>query len=445
MKLRDWSIGRWLLVGAVILALPLVAVRLHLKWRVHQAVEELRAAGQPTRYAELVVLYPPVPADQNLVTLLTNAWTTSPVQSYREGEVQTIPLYGGPRLPAPGADWPVQMRKDVALFLAGRSEELATYRLAVERSKARCCVPDWPHGEHWLGNLSKTKGATRLLQLEAAFALEERDGPRAFTAIETMLNINHSLLEDPLITVHLVMAANNSMTMEALTRYLGSDLATREDMSRLRKLIESGTRDQAFAKALASERVAFLETYLHGSDPVHLLLPTGPLTRGRELMERVKVVGYRMLGLADADILAYLRFMDGLEHAANNTAKDLHRISTNWTAHLEHAGLVRLRIWSRSSLLLYDKILVKELRSQTSLSAAEAILAVAQYRLQHDGKLPGSLGELVPEFLEAVPVEPQSDKPFELIVTADGYGIGRGTPVFTVKLNGARQEPLPTK
>ena len=57
-----------------------------------------------------------------------------------------------------------------------------------------------------------------------------------------------------------------------------------------------------------------------------------------------------------------------------------------------------------------------------------------RYRLQHDGKLPASLDELVPEFLEAVPVEPQSGKAFELIVTADGYGIGRGTPVFTVKV-----------
>jgi hypothetical protein len=61
-------------------------------------------------------------------------------------------------------------------------------------------------------------------------------------------------------------------------------------------------------------------------------------------------------------------------------------------------------------------------------------LAVAQYRLQHDGQLPASLDELVPELLAAVPVEPQSGQPFELIVTADGYGIGRGTPVFNVKL-----------
>jgi hypothetical protein len=76
------------------------------------------------------------------------------------------------------------------------------------------------------------------------------------------------------------------------------------------------------------------------------------------------------------------------------------------------------------------------------MRAADAALAVTQYRLQHDGKLPASIEELVPEFLEAVPAEPQSGQPFELIVTTDGYGIGRGTPVFKFRLNSpAKEEP----
>jgi len=423
------------MVIAVIILLPLIGLRLHLKWRVHRVLVELREAGHPTRYTELAARYPPVPADQNLVTLLTNAWTTSPVQSFREGEVQTIPLYGGPRLPAPGIEWPGPMRSNVAHFLVARSEELAAYRQAVTRTQARCCVPDWPHGPYWLANLSKTKSATRLLQLEAAFAINEQDGARAFSALETMLKINRSLLSDPLVVTHLVMAANNSMFTEALARYLGIEQTTREDLARLRSLIQEIADDQAFANALASERVAFLETYLYGTNPVHLLPPTEPLSQGREILERAKVIGYRMLGLGDADILAYLKLMDGLDHSARVSVTDLHRVATNWTAHLKHSGLGRLRIWSRISLMDYDKLLAKEPRNQAALLAADAALAVAQYRLQDEGKLPASLDELVPEFLEAVPIEPQSGQSFELIVSSDGYGIGRGTPVFKVKLN----------
>jgi hypothetical protein len=86
------------------------------------------------------------------------------------------------------------------------------------------------------------------------------------------------------------------------------------------------------------------------------------------------------------------------------------------------------------------KVLNKWQDGYSRLCAADAALAVAQYRLQHDGKLPVSLDELVPEFLEAVPVEPQSGQPFELIATPDGYGIGRGTAVFKVRLNTPQRE-----
>jgi hypothetical protein len=35
MKLRDWSLRRWALVIALIILLPLVAMRLHLRWRLN--------------------------------------------------------------------------------------------------------------------------------------------------------------------------------------------------------------------------------------------------------------------------------------------------------------------------------------------------------------------------------------------------------------------------
>jgi hypothetical protein len=65
MTFRDWSHRRWALVIALIILLPLIGLRLHLKWRVHRAVAELRAAGHPTTWEELSEYYGRVPDEQN--------------------------------------------------------------------------------------------------------------------------------------------------------------------------------------------------------------------------------------------------------------------------------------------------------------------------------------------------------------------------------------------
>jgi hypothetical protein len=110
-------------------------------------------------------------------------------------------------------------------------------------------------------------------------------------------------------------------------------------------------------------------------------------------------------------------------------------LAANWNEAMPRNRGHRFHCWSAYLLPTTGSQLSNWVGLQSGLRAADAALGVARYRLQHDGKLPASLDELVPAYLEVVPVEPQSGKPFELIVTSDGYGIGRGTPVFSVKLN----------
>jgi hypothetical protein len=41
MKLREWSIRRWVLVCLALVILVLVGMRVHTKWRLHEAVAAL--------------------------------------------------------------------------------------------------------------------------------------------------------------------------------------------------------------------------------------------------------------------------------------------------------------------------------------------------------------------------------------------------------------------
>ena len=133
-------------------------------------------------------------------------------------------------------------------------------------------------------------------------------------------------------------------------------------------------------------------------------------------------------------MLWYIANSRKLEAGVGESLRDQQQVVDEWQSYQPDGQGLRFGYWSKQFMMNNEKIISKNLEMHAKLRATYAALAVAQYRLQHGGQLPVSLDDLVPAFLEAVPVEPQSDKPFELIVTADGYGIGRGAPVFKVKL-----------
>jgi type II secretory pathway pseudopilin PulG len=61
-------------------------------------------------------------------------------------------------------------------------------------------------------------------------------------------------------------------------------------------------------------------------------------------------------------------------------------------------------------------------RSQAILQAADAGIAVEQYRREH-GALPNSLADLAPKHLAAVPVDPYTGQPMFYKVTPEGFAI----------------------
>jgi hypothetical protein len=65
-------------------------------------------------------------------------------------------------------------------------------------------------------------------------------------------------------------------------------------------------------------------------------------------------------------------------------------------------------------------------RTQAKLSATVAALAVERFRLKHQ-RWPDTLDELVPEFIERVPLDPYDDRPLRLRAAKDGvviYSVG---------------------
>jgi len=289
--------------------------------------------------------------------------------------------------------------------------------------------------------LAQVKAATSKLTLECYFALDQGDWIRAARANKAQFQLADTLQSEPDWVGQLIRNAVAAVAVESCRRLLGGNEADEEGLSELLTVVREAMHRTSLRHAVAGERVNFLEWARPGGDFFTLDFDADYETgEWSEHWERFKVLLYRMSGLADQDALWFLGHSRRLEASLGEDLWEHQKIVDEWQNQRPENQGMRFAFWSKQFTQINDRVISKHIEMHAKLRAAHAALAVAQYRLQHDGKLPASLDELVPELLAAVPIEPRSGQPFELIVTADGFGIGRGTPVFKVQLNTPKRE-----
>ena len=442
MKLRDWSLRRWVLLIASVILLASISLRLHLKWRVRDAVRELQAAGRPTRYAELLQRQGASEGAANMVTSLTNA-----IHRLPELDATTrdrLPVVGMTTLPATGRIWPEEMRTVTRDYLEANRGVLREIHAALTITNAWWWNSYNP--EQWgISGLSKAKGAAAQLSLEAAFLAQGGDLDGAMNSTSAIFTIGERMYDDPILITHLVRIAVQAIGLSRLEYVLGSGTPTHKSIRLTMAVLRRQLSQVSLSHVYEGEEVFFLEPAYHRSQRM-LFGETAAIGIAPEAgtwedyRQFAMELAYRMSGLADQDILYAIKANTEIASLSATLAGQL-ELKLNGSTFLPSKRGLRFHYWSEAALTMSGgKFLQRPIENHARLRAADAALAVTQYRLQHGGQLPTSLDVLVPEFLEAVPIDPQSGKPFELIVTPDGYGIGRGTPVFTVKLNPQSRE-----
>lgn len=196
MKLRDWSLRRWALVIAMIILVSLVAMRLHLKWRVHRAVAELRAAGKPVNWADLNRLYhQPVPDAENAFIAMTNAYAK--LSRPEDAERDLIPVVGRFResRSAP-LNWPENVRLATAAYLEKQQEGLAEALTALQRPAYRNPRAYGQKG-YDTDQLSQPQFLVSLMHLQARYSMATGDWLEACRMIEAQLRIAEYLANEP--------------------------------------------------------------------------------------------------------------------------------------------------------------------------------------------------------------------------------------------------------
>jgi hypothetical protein len=112
---------------------------------------------------------------------------------------------------------------------------------------------------------------------------------------------------------------------------------------------------------------------------------------------------YIAFGLADMDTMIYLDFIDEYIEITKLPLHQRQKASDALEAKLASMSNIHVLLKNHTPSLL--RIIMVELRHIAGLRAARAGLAVERYRLAA-GKLPDTLSDLVPVYLESVPEDP---------------------------------------
>ncbi len=232
---------------------------------------------------------------------------------------------------------------------------------------------------------------------------ERGDTAAALAYIEDGLRLADSLRNEPGLINYLVRSVCRYQSLEGLERVLSATDLTDEQLRDLEETLARIATEADYTEVLVTERALMIEWC---KDPSQLAELGGA---GRLL----KTPGIRTVGLHDC--LDYMA--DCIEAAKLPAGQRLARFGEIEKG-LEEKSFLHVLIGLLAPAMTHVTQL--DLRRQAHLDLVRTALAIERYRLA-TGEVPEALAQLVPDYLDVVPIDPFDGEPIRYRRTEPGY------------------------
>jgi len=365
------------------------------KATVQQRLEALRAAGYPLNMAELAERNKLPETAQNAADLYQRAFAAFVTLAERTD----IPLFARDALPKRGAPLPDEMATAISQYLATNRECLSLLHEAgditdcwYERNLAEL-VPN-PRG---------LRSCAFLLRLNAIFQAYRGDADAALLSIQDGMRLADSLRRASVLITHLVRMNLHTVAIEALERTLSATEYTDRQLGDMDELLATVDHSLDLEEALVGERSFLIETHKvlppDDSSMLHKLLIRLPCAQRTGLIDCLDYIDHSIEALKLPGPQRLAKFQE--------MAKGVDRLS------FMHMTIKDVAKWT-------TPLIPADLRFHTRLSWARTALAIERYRLA-TGDVPERLDELIPRYLEQVPIDPFDGQPIRYRRTEPGY------------------------
>ena len=390
----------WHLVLAALVVLA-ASIGIHVALRhseLKRRLEALRAEGYPTNFVELAE-YTKLPAGvQNAASVYVDAFALY----VPPADDVNVPFLGKAKLPERGEPLPEPMTRAMADCLAANEQCLALLR---EAAGFEQCRYTWDYKDYVTGlpEFASIKRCAQLLNLGTVFHADGGDSEATVRDIHDGLQLANSLRREPALLSYLVRVACNALTVTGLEQALNRTTFTEEQLKELDDAFAAVAGDLDLAEVMIMERCFNLE---YTSDPS---LITG-FGRG--------VVVFRLPGIQGRGLTDVLNYMDDCIEAARLPLTE--RVARFRQIEQEFNELSALHVMIKLLAPAMGRIGELDLRIHAHLGLARAALAIERYRLAV-GNVPNELAELVPAYLDEVPIDPFDARPIRYKHTDGGY------------------------
>jgi len=374
---------------------------------VEAELAKIRELGEPIEPTDMDSFYVIPDGKSDATKLWTEVAAIFDTEAYGE-RAKAIPVVGqGSDIPPVGEEW--EQLEAVAAFLDEYREEMKKIHEAARLGGQARFDRDFDEGlAMLLPDVQGLRGCNRMLKLEARVAAHRGDAAAAARSIHAMFSTCHAVQEDPLLISHLVRVALAGMAIGELETAIGESVAfSDDDLQMLREDIRSIDFKHSLERALMGERVIGLLTFRNpGRFDIDNNIPF-PTRANNE------------------DLALYLSTVAKYIEASRAPFPEALSLADEATAHVtEVAGssqINKLR-YAFTNLLLpaVNATFEASARGTGASHCGDVAMAIEQYRRKR-GEIPGSLQELVPEFLDSVPIDPMDGQPLRYVINDDGY------------------------
>jgi len=382
-----------LLVGAGYFAF----FRFSMKSKLQARIDAIRAAGYPVTCIELDRWYTIPENVENAAYTIMDAFPY--YKLWDNAESKPLPVVGRGELPARTEPMAEETKALITQYVVDNNEAIELLHAGAAIENCRYHIDLTAGFETKLPPLYEIRTAVKLLKLEAILHIENGDGKSAIRSTISSFGIARSLAKESMIISQLVRVACQNLAATTIEYCINRIELADEQLVELIKSVHNAERISDMTCAFVGERCMGLSFF------------KSPESMNPDSIEGIPVRPilelYKALGLADADAIIYLDTMDGYIKVAQ---LPLHK-----RQEAAKAIDTRLRSTSQIHILLHaiapalSHITSSELRTIAYLRTARTALAVLRYRLA-DGRLPDALTDLVPTYLDAVPVDPFDGK-----------------------------------
>lgn len=445
LKKERWFIVFSITVGllTVLVASAILAV-VHLKredTRIHAEVDlrltAIRSAGDPMTAEDLAKCYPDPPAQRDAAILLKPALQALSVPD----GLTNVPLFDDTELPVSSP--------------LGESMRAAIRNLLAQNRSALRSIPWKRLGSAWIGAgftnglahvrhapLSAMLKLARLLCLQAVLGAEKGEPDKAMQLVKQALAIGDTM-RGGLPIHHFAKGAVEQLACRTVERILNRTQPSAAVLSSFSGALTI-TNTGAIRGILLEERCLGLSLVKDLQSKVRTLTASSHSPIGRLFKSYQARLLYH-----EGDLLQYLNWsrqcLAALDLPLSNSIVILKRIEKH-ESQKRHASFLSAFENDRSSLLSLlcelqvTQFLLPEARVAAEERATITALAVERWRLHHHDQLPDSLGQLVPQYLSAIPIDPFNSRPLHYRKRSGGFIVYSVGPDFTDD-GGKRQLP----